>query len=353
MSEPTRQTSIQPFDEMNRYDGRDRRTEDGYPINSDEVYAPPRRTVANGWAKFHAVRDCGEQNVRYVEHTSWHTTSERHEYRLYCFSCRYEVDESDVLFIGGDWWNENGWRTYGRPVDDLFIPPERVLDLGPDPDEDELKDVLNIGRIERESGSLWHPFHTDRFEPCDECGNEVPIQFDGKCRMCYDGPWTDRLQKDVEIQANRVREWVNSSYKHKLEQHVDPLFVGGKPGEGEVLWRRHDMEGTTKLVIVTKRLEDMDDGHREYELWDPTYTEKWQYREEDLADLFWSTGLYDRHSEGVGNEEIREAYQWVCDHIYREVHTENEDGELVPDGEQCIHCRKRRDSSKRAYSEDP
>lgn len=348
MSESTRQTSIQPFDEMNRYDGRDRATDDGHPIASDEVYAPPRRTRGNGWVKFHANRDCGEQNVRFVEHTSWYTTSERHRYKLYCFSCRYEVRENEILFIGGDWWDEHGWRTYGRGLDDLFIPPERVLELGPDPDESELKDVLELGRIERESGSLWHPFHTDRYEPCEECGHDVPIQFDGKCRMCYDGPWSDRLQGAVEVHANRVREWVNNSYGHKVGQKVDPLHIGDKVAQDAVLWRRHDAEGTEKLVIVTKRLEDMDDGHREYELTDPTATNYYRYREEDVADCFWDTGLRCDEIKGVMDDRIGEVYQRVCDHSFSEVHTEV-DGEYVPDGEQCIHCRKRRGSPKRAY----
>lgn len=338
--ESTRQTSIQPFDEMNRYDDRHRSTEDGHPIASKTVYAPPRRTRANGWVKFHAARDCGEQHVRFVEHTNWYTTSERHEYKLYCFSCRHEIREDEVLFVGGDWWTEHGWRTYGRGLDDLHLPPERVLGLGPDPDEEDLKDVLDLGRIERESGSLWWPFHTDRSEPCEECGHDVPIQFDGKCRMCYDGPWTDRLQKQVEVHADRVREWVNDSYGHKVGREVDPLRFG-TAGENAVLWRRHDGEGTAKLVVVTKRLEDLDDGHREYELTDPTNTSIWRYREADLADCFWDTGLRRESAKAVMDDRIREVYQRVCEHSFSEVHTRR-DGELVPDGEQCIHCRLRR-----------
>jgi hypothetical protein len=193
-----RQTSIQPFDDMNRYDGRHCRTDDGYPINSEAVYAPPRRTRANGWVKFHATHDCGKQNVRFIEHTSWYTSSERHEYRLYCGSCRHRVDEADVLFIGGDWYQEWGWRTYGRGLDDLFIPPERVLELGPDPDEGALKQVLDIGRIER-GASVWFNTVTDRdrWKECEDCGHEVPVRFDDRCRMCYDGPWTGVLDPEV------------------------------------------------------------------------------------------------------------------------------------------------------------
>lgn len=338
---PTRQTSIQPFDDMNRYEGRHDALDDGFPIASDEVYAPPRRTRANGWVKFHAHRDCGEQNVRFVEHTSWYTSSERHEYRLYCFSCRYKVDEHHVLFIGGDWWSEHGWRTYGRPLDDLYIPPERVLELGPDPDEDELKDALYISGVEYTAGPVLfnHVSNEDRWGACRDCGHAVPIRFDERCRMCYDGPWTERLQNTVDALERQVREHHNDSFGHRLERHVDPLSIGGRAHEGSVLWRRHAGESVSRMVVVTNVLEDLDDGHREYRLQDPTYTSVWMYREDDLADCFWDTGLDDHHLEGLANDELREAWQHVCEHRFRMVYR-REDGELVPAGEQCPNCRK-------------
>lgn len=334
MTGDTRQASIQPFDDLNRYDGRD----EEWP--SDEVFAPPRRTMANYWVKFHADRDCGKRNVRFVEDNSHHTTSERYEYDLVCWGCGYEIPETEVLFIGGDWWHEHGCWAYGRPLDDLFMPPERVLELGPDPDEDELLRALNLGRIERGVGPfVGGPIRKENWRACEECGHEVPLLFDDRCRMCYDGEWTDRMMNGVVAYERKVREWHNSSFGHRLENHVDPLSIGGRAHQGSVLWRRHAMEPTRKLVIVHNVLEDVDDGHREYILQDPTHTEVYRYREEDLADCFWDTGLDDRELRGIGNDEVREAYQQVCRHSFSEVHRRMDDGELVPDGKRCIHCK--------------
>jgi hypothetical protein len=330
----TQQASIDPFREMNRYDDRD----EDWP--SAAVFEEPRRTLGNYWRKFHAARDCGTDNVRFVENTTTRPISEEYEYRLYCWNCRHEVPEDEVLFVGGDWYSEHGWLHYERPLEDLFIPDERVLDLGPDPDREELAHALNLCRIEREAGPhVGGPIRPEQWRACEDCGHDVPLRFDDRCRMCYDGEWTGRMQQSLVAYERKIREWHNHSFVHRLEHKVDPLSVGGKPGEGEVLYRRHAREGTTKLVIVTKRLEDLDDGHREYELTDPTYTRYWQYREEDLADCFWSTGLYDRHSHGVDDEEIRQAYQHVCDHSFSEVH--DPETHAVA-GEQCIHCKTRR-----------
>lgn len=331
MTETTRQTSIQPFTELNRYDGRDA----DWP--SDEVFTPPRRTLSNWWAKFHATRDCGRRNVRFVEQIGHTSTSEKYHYDLVCWTCGHKIDEDEVLFIGGDWWNEYGWQLYGRGIDSLWLPPERVLELGPDPDESELKRALNLTRIEGHVGPhVGGPIRPEQWSECEDCGHAVPLLFDDRCRMCYDGEWTDRMMNGVIAYEQKVREWHNNSFRHRLENEVDPMTPGDGPGQYEVLWRRHDIEGTTKLVIVTKRLEDRDDDHREYEIADPTYTEYWQYREEDLADCFWSTGLYDKHHKGTSKDDIRAAYQWVCDHSFNEVH----DSETMePVGEQCIHCR--------------
>lgn len=326
------QQTIDPYREMNRYDGLD----DDWP--SDEVYLPPKRTLANGWQKFHAARDCGQGKLHYVEKSGHRPTGERHEYAIRCWGCGYEIPEEEILFIGGDWWDEYGWQDYGRMLEDLYIPPGRVLELGPDPDQDDLRHALNLCRIERAAGPhLGGPLRPEQWRACGECGHEVPLRFDDRCRVCYDGEWTGRMQNALNTFERKIREWHNNSFVHRLEHHVDPLSIGGKAGEGQVLYRRHAQEGTTKLVIVTKRLKDIDDGHREYELADPTYTEYWQYHEEDLADCFWSTGLYDKHREGVGNDEIREAYQWVCDHSFHEVH-DSDTMEVA--GEQCIRCQK-------------
>lgn len=334
----SKQKNIDPFREMNCYDERD----EDWP--SAEVFEASRRTLGNYWMKFHAARDCGARKVAFVENTNHRPVSEKYEYDLLCWECGHRIDEEEVLFIGGDWFSEHGWLEYGRPIEDLWLPPERILDLGPDPDRDELVHALNLTRIEREAGPhIGGPLRPEQWKACEECGHEVPLRFDDCCRMCYDGEWTDRMNQSLVAFERKVREWHNHSFVHRLEKHVDPLSIGGKAGEGEVLYRRHAQEGTTKLVIVTKRLEDIDDGHREYELTDPTYTEYWQYREEDLADCFWSTGLYDRHSEGVGNDEIREAYQWVCEHSFHVVH---DSVSMEPTGEQCIHCRQYREPDK-------
>ena len=330
MTEDSRQQSLVPFREMNHYDGLD----DDWP--SDEVYLSPKRTLANGWAKFHADRGCGRRKLHYVEMNGHRPTSDRYEYEIYCYNCGYRIPEEEILFIGGDWWSENGWMEYGRPLEDIFLPPDRVLELGPAPDEDDLIHALNLARIEREAGPhLGIGIREDQFRECDSCGSEVPLIFDGKCRMCYDGEWTDRMQDSLNAFENKLRIQ-NNSFVHRLEMHIDPLSTNGMAGKGEVLYRRHAQEPTTKLVIVTKRLEDIDDGHREYELWDPTYTERYRYREEDLAACFWSTGLYDPHRYGVGDDDIREAYQHVCEHTFSDVHDLET---LDPDGEQCLHCR--------------
>ena len=334
MSESS-QTTIDPYREMNRYDERD----EDWP--STAVFEPPRRTLSNYWKKFHAARDCGADRVALVEKVSHRSTGEKWAYDLRCWACGHRVDESEVLFIGGDWYSKHGGMIYGRALDDLWLPPGRVLELGADPDRDELVRALNLTRIERNVGPfMGGPLRPSRWKACKACEHEVPLRFDDRCRMCYDGEWTERMTQSLVAFERKVREFHNHSFVHRLESKVDPLSIGGKAGEREVLYRRHKQEGTTKLVIVTKRLEDIDDGHREYELTDPTYTEYWQYREEDLDGCFWSTGLYDRHREGVGNEEIRDAYQHVCEHSFHEVHDPET---LDVTGEQCIHCRKRRD----------
>ncbi|EMA34114.1 hypothetical protein, partial [Halobiforma nitratireducens] len=118
------QTQIDPFRALNRYDDR---FED-WP--SKEVFEPPRRTLANGWRKFHADRDCGSRNVYFRESTTHTPVSEKYEYDLVCRDCGYEIPETEVLFVGGQWYRDHGWETYGRPLEDLHLPADRVLALG-------------------------------------------------------------------------------------------------------------------------------------------------------------------------------------------------------------------------------
>jgi len=326
------QTSIDPFHEMNRYEWRDEEW------RSAAVFEAPRRTLHNYWKKFHAARDCGSDNVRFVEETH-RPAGDKYEYRLYCWSCGYEIPEDEVLFIGGDWYSKYGWKTFGRPLEDLHLPEERVLDLGPDPSHDELARVLELGRIEREgTGLLGFSFGNGTFYECDDCGHETPLTYDRRCRMCYDGEWTDRMQQDVATLARLVRER-NDSFVHRLPRKVDPLAPTGMAAVGEILWRRHDAEATDKLVEVTRRLKDVDDGHVEYVLEDPTRTYRWQYREDDLRNCFWSTGLHNDEPKAVMDDRIRAVYQRVCDHSFHVVHDRET---MEPVAEECINCRKRR-----------
>lgn len=308
-STSTRQSKLQPFIEMNRYADRDS------DIPSDEVYLPPRRTLNNHWRKFHAARDCGERSVRYCEQNSHKPVSDRYEYGLYCFSCGYAIPENEVLFIGGDWWNEYGWRTFGRPLDDLFIPAERVLELGPNPDEDELKHALNLGRIEREcqSGMIGIRLPDNTFNDCQTCGQSTFITFDGDCRMCYNGELTDRMLDTLRAWGVQVREH-NESYVHRLERYVDPCSIGGIAAHHQILWRRQSDGESPKLVEVYRRLEDKDNGSIEYILSDPTRSKTWRVTDDELREQYWSTELWaDEHEPPVEDEEIRSVWENVED----------------------------------------
>lgn len=119
-----------------------------------------------------------------------------------------------------------------------------------------------------------------------------------------------------------------------------PQITPEGPGVGEILYRIHDHEPAPKIVEVVQRLEDVDDGHREYVLADPTHTTRDQYREEDLWDCFWTTGIVNDEPKPVMDDDVRALYQRVCDHSFSEVHDKET---LEPVAEQCIHCRKRRE----------
>lgn len=299
------QTQIDPFRELNRYDDHDK------DFRSRVVYEPPRRTLEHGWRKFHATRDCGRAKVNYVEQTTHRPGGEKWEFDLYCWECGHRVDEDEILFIGGQWYTENGWQTYGKGIERLYIPPARVLELGPDPDRDELRNALELGRIEREAAvPHMFSFGRDVGDGCEDCGASVPVRFDGRCRMCYDGPWTDRLTDTIATLARAVRER-NHSFAHRLPTQLSPTEPGGAPSCGTILWRRHDAEGTPKLVQVSQRLEDTDSGHMEYVLWDPTHTERWQYHEDDLEDCFWDTGINVDHGKPVGDERVQALWERV------------------------------------------
>lgn len=302
----SQQTAIDPFRELNRYDGRD----EDWP--SDAVFEPPRRTVANGWRKFHAARDCGFEHVRFTEsNSSGFSKTGRYDYSLRCPRCGYQIPEDEVLFIGGQWYEDHGIGIMRETVDNLWLPRDRVVDLGPDPDEDELLEALRLTKIEADA-SYATPLTALETEECEDCGNPAPMLFDGRCRMCYDGPWTDRMQGGLNAFERTVREWHNNSFVHRLPRKVDPLSAGSVP-KGRILWRRHDFENTSKLVEVTQRLEDTDSGHMEYVLWDPTHSERWQYHEDDLRDCFWDTGLTNEETKPVLDDRIRELHERVSD----------------------------------------
>lgn len=329
------QASLDVYREMNRYADR----HEDYP--SAAVYEQPRRTLNEGWRKFHATSECGRGKVAYVEETSTRPVGDKYEYRLRCWQCGHRVDETDILFVGGEWYNREGILAYGRTIDSLFIPPERVLDLGPDPDEDALLHALELSRIEQEAGpSVGGPIREDSWRECEDCGHRVPLRYDRRCRMCYQGEWTDQMQESVNAYERKVREWHNNSYVHRLEQHVDPFSIKGRAFPGKILWRRHQQESVPQLVEVTQCLQDDRDDHWEYVLTDMTHTRQWRYHEDDLTDCFWDTGLRNDEVKPVMDDRIREVFQRVCEHSYHVVH-DRDTGE--PTGEQCIHCRKRRD----------
>lgn len=304
----TEQTHIDPFREMNRYDGRN----DEY--RSAAVYEEPRRTLGNYWKKFHAARDCGAGNVSYIEQTTHNSAGDKHEYDLRCWECGHRVPEEEVLFVGGDWYSEHGWLEYGSMIDDLYLSPERVLELGPNPDRDELVTALNLRRIERNATPFGGgPIRPDQWHECETCDHGVPLLFDDQCRMCYGGEWTDRMQEAVNAYERKVREWHNNSFVHRLEQKIDPFSIKGRAFEDKILWRRHDSEGVPKLVEVKQCLKDDSDGHWEYVLTDVTHTREWRYHEDDIPDCFWDTGLYNKEPKPIMDDRIREVWERVKD----------------------------------------
>lgn len=278
-------------------------------LRSSEVYEPPRRTISNRWVKFHAdpKRDCGSRNVHFIE-TQRNAIGEKYEYDLYCANCRQRVNEENVLFIGGEWYADKGWEAYQRPVEDIHMPSERVVELGPNPSEEELRDALEVTRIEGEANLIGLTFGTETTNTCNDCEHETPLTFDEKCRMCYDGPWTDRMTDTLIAAEDSIRKR-NGSFVHTLENKIDPVSINNKAHTGSILWRRNRTEGTTKIVEVLQCLQDDDDGHREYILTDVTRTEEWRYPQEELVECFYDTGLNNTTTgKAITDDRIRELH---------------------------------------------
>lgn len=286
-----RQASVHPFRDMNRYKGRNK------DWRSDEVFKPPRRTKTNDWVKYHATSDCGSR-VCYIEDTKSALCEDKYEYKLMCKSCGFEVDEDEVLFIGGQWWKDYGATEYGGTLEDLYLPEERVVGLGPNPDRTQLIEALNITRIENEVELLGINFSKEDCEVCTNCEREALLTFDSRCRMCYDGKWTRRMQESVNAAERTIRERKNS-YVHRLQSNVDPLSTTGQGNEGKILWRRHDNEDIPKVVEIKRCLKDPSNGHREYVLTDIKRTTEWLYDEDEVSDCFWDTGMFRQDGDGI------------------------------------------------------
>lgn len=310
----TKQRPLDMFREMNRYSEYD---ED---YRSSAVYTQPRRERFNDWRKYHATHDCGKEVV-FVESTGDSLTSERYEYDLFCTACKYRVDEDDVLFIGGEWFEHEGWKHYGRPLSDLRLPPERVLSLGTDPNETEVIEALNITRIEREASfphmMNWHDDDKlyEKFEACETCEFEVPILFDGNCRMCYNGPWTQRLSQALAALERTIRVHRNDSFVHRLENHIDPFHIG-EPLVGSILWRKKEItendKPIPKLCVMIDRYKNMDTGDGLYLVASPTRTKSLYLDRSEIEEWFWDTRLTcDNVDEPLQSDRLSELYQRV------------------------------------------
>lgn len=308
MREPdTFQRNLDLFRIQNRYEGS---REDH---QSKTVFAQPRRTLINGWLKFHADRQCGNNRLRYIEANSHKPAADRFEFKIHCAQCGYEVPEEEVLFIGGEWFREVGWKAIQKPLENLHLPEDRVLELGPDPDRDMLIDALELTRIE-ESASIPHMFSFGRdFDPetCATCGKDTPITFGDECRLCFDREMTPRMQESLKGFSTAVLER-NNSFKHRLKKKLPPSTPSGKAMQGAILWRRRTSEDAPKLVIVAHRLQDEDSGDWHYLLEDLSGTTIGRYTTEALDEQFWETGLFSQEGDPLNDERIEEVYERVC-----------------------------------------
>lgn len=301
----SKQTVIDTFRELNHYTGRQK----DWP--SDEVFTSPRRTMENGWKKFHAARDCGSDTVRFIEKTGTNVTAEKYAYNIHCSSCGYKIPEEEVLFIGGDWYREDGLFAYGRPLEDLHLPEHRVLSLGPQPSKDELLTALNLTRIEREATVFGLSFGNESYRDCQSCEHETFLTFDDKCRMCYDGEWTDSMQETLVVTERSIRER-NNSFVHRLESNINPFSIHNRLFEDKILWRFTPHKDLPRLVTVTKCFEDLNTGENEYVLTDMHGTETWLLHGDEIRDVFWDTGLYtDDVDHGIDVDELQPALNYL------------------------------------------
>lgn len=296
-----RQKKIDTFAELNRYPNRDKQ----YP--STEVFTHPLRTTKNGWKKFHATNECGRE-VYYMESPTNGSLGEKWEFQLYCHHCGHKVNESNVLFIGGDWWSENGWEYYEGMLGNLFLPEERIIDLGPDPDREEVEHALTISRIEQEASSqiLGFGLHSDDeqiTETCDECDQPTALTFDSRCRLCYTGVWTDSLQHTVDTLGREIKEQINNSHKHKIHSKVDPTHTGSAI-PGELLWRKQTSTNEPKVIEIKRRFKDTQTGEFVYLVTGKTDNWEQLYDTETIVDSFYDTGLNTRYDHPEQDWEL-------------------------------------------------
>lgn len=108
---------------------------------------------------------------------------------------------------------------------------------------------------------------------------------------------------------------------------------------GTMLERRHESERTEVLLEIAGRFRDIDDGHLEYELTDPTHTGYYRYRAEDVDDCFDGTELVNEDGrKPLGQPDIRERYQNLHEEHDEHSFSEVVDSDGEPAGRECIHC---------------
>jgi len=186
------QSNIDDFRHQNRYEGRHGSSP------SDEVYKKPLRTRSNGWLKWHS--SCGRDTLHYIENTDLNPVDERYEWEIYCFECGHDIPENEVLFIDSEWYYEYGYDIYEQTFDSLFIPPERVIELGSDPESHEVLRALKMSKVEQNANvdliQVGTPLWDGPYE-CNECDKEIPARLDGMCLECYDGETTEIMKQSV------------------------------------------------------------------------------------------------------------------------------------------------------------
>jgi|AntDeeMetagen134_2_1112570.scaffolds.fasta_scaffold01809_11 hypothetical protein len=304
-STDTEQSTIDTHRELNRYDDR----HEEWP--SDAVFEPPCRTLNERWRKFHAARDCGSSNVYYREETTSRSAfDEKGTYRLVCRLCGHRVPEDEILFIGGEWYSQYGWQSYGRPIEDLQLPADRVLDLGADPSHDELVDALELTAIERQVGPhAGGPLRPERWDTCGECDHAVPLRYGDRCRMCYDGEWTTALTDSLVAFERKLRVH-NNSFVHRLETEIDPFAIGDRAHKRTVLWRKPSDHHAPKVAVVERCLQDTDTDQWAYVLRDPADDSERLIDHDDLGAWYYDTGLhFDSDHAGISDKRLQEVAQ--------------------------------------------